>query len=215
MGLKYNASGRTYDLGGPQYTNVGGGSKRLNYIASGKTYQLGLATDSTCSQYSPLVMRINGTNHYIGRSTSGSYITSDSILTTHAIAYDSTVYSVQSDTYTANIYTIICSLTELEVSMMHDYGDSWSRTESYTSTGLEYRQSTSVSESSYGVDYQGYVVVTSYYSTVNYSNAGGGRQTLTSTNNVSYLTTTSYYGHSYNITVSTAKSASSSSHNFV
>ena len=57
MGLKYNASGRTYDLGGPQYTNIGG-SKRLNYIASGKTYQLGMATDKTCSQYSPLVMKV-------------------------------------------------------------------------------------------------------------------------------------------------------------
>lgn len=71
MGLKYNASGKTYDLSGPQYTDIRG-TKRLNYIASGKTYQLGLSTDKTCSQYSPLVMRINGTNHYIGRSTSTS-----------------------------------------------------------------------------------------------------------------------------------------------
>lgn len=83
MGLKYNASGRTYDLGGPQYTNVGGGSKRLNYIASGKTHQLGLATDKTCSQYSPLVMKVNGTNYYIGRSQSSiSYKTINTTVNT-------------------------------------------------------------------------------------------------------------------------------------
>ena len=114
MALKYLVSNTTYDFGGPQYTNIGGGSKRLNYIASGKTHQLGMATDKTCSQYSPLVMKVNGTNYYIGRSQSGSYITSDSISSTRLNTYTSGGHSTQSRTYTANIYTNIRQTKVLE-----------------------------------------------------------------------------------------------------
>ena len=205
MGLKYNASGRTYDLGGPQYTNVGGGSKRLNYIASGKTYQLGLATDSTCSQYSPLVMRINGTNHYIGRSTSESYTTSNSRSSTRLNTRTSSGYSRQSYTYGGGyIYTNIRETTGA--------GYFWGtyNSVSYTSTtGPKTEQKSIQVYNSYNFD-QGHEVYT--YITYRTRSASSSQQTLTSTSNAYYTTTMTNVA---NTTVSTSKSVSTSSHNFV
>lgn len=94
MALKYLVSNTTYDFSGSQYTNIVGGSKRLNYIASGKTHQLGLATDKTCSQYSPLIMKVNGTNHYIGRSTSGSLSSSRSTSNTYTVLNGNTYTTI-------------------------------------------------------------------------------------------------------------------------
>ena len=213
MGLKYNASGRTYDLGGPQYTNVGGGSKRLNYIASGKTYQLGLATDSTCSQYSPLVMRINGTNHYIGRSTSESYTTSNSISSTHINTRTSSGYSTQSFIYDGNyIYTIRTG--DLWTIGFSNWNINHSNTANFSDT---YTSSTSFSTQSY--NFQSYTgltygeQVTFYTSRYVYTTVdNSSQQTHRSTKNVYYTTTMTNVA---NITVSITKSASSSSHNFV
>ena len=211
MGLKYNASGRTYDLGGPQYTNVGG-SKRLNYIASGKTYQLGLATDSTCSQYSPLVMRINGTNHYIGRSTSGSYITSNSRLSTRLNTHTSSGYSTQYYTYGRNIYTIRTG--DLWTEGFSNWNINKSNTVNFNGT---YTSSTSFGTQAY--HFQSYTgltygeQVTFYTSRYVYTTVdNSSQQTHRSTKNVYYTTTMTNVA---NITVSTSKSASSSSHNFV
>jgi len=212
MALKYLVSNTTYDFGGPQYTNIGG-SKRLNYIASGKTHQLGMATDKTCSQYSPLVMKVNGTNYYIGRSQSGSYITSDSISSTRLNTYTSGEYSTQSRTYYGPaIYTNITGVSEKQNGVRGYITTIYST--SYTDTVQE--STSSYLDNWTHIDPDGfeYAQEQRYYYTYYTSNNGRiGYKTLTSTNNVYY--TTIITNGVNNTTVSTTKSASSSSHNFV
>ncbi len=82
MGLNYICSGSTYDLSSAEYTTVSDKYMRLNYIGPTKvtldsytttirsTKQIGLATDASCSQYSPLRVKVSGQEYYIGRSTS-------------------------------------------------------------------------------------------------------------------------------------------------
>lgn len=79
MGLKYICSGSTYDISGPEHEPVSNKKHRLNYVVSGSTKQIGLATNSSCTQYSPLRIKtqttIDGNNvtaFYIGRSESSS-----------------------------------------------------------------------------------------------------------------------------------------------
>lgn len=214
MALKYLVSNTTYDFGGPQYTNIGG-SKRLNYIASGKTHQLGLATDKTCSQYSPLVMKVNGTNYYIGRSQSGSYITSDSILSTRISTRTSNGYSAQSYTYDG-AKTYKCIKGRKQYQCVDHFGELQfealpETSESHFTTGYEpdnsYVATAAITQFDKHYRYTGTATIT-LYTRCEFI----GQQTLTATSNAYYTTIIT---NAVNTTVSTTKSASSSSHNFV
>ena len=152
-------------------------------------------------------MKVNGTNYYIGRSQSGSYITSDSRLSTRLNTHTSSGYSARSNTYTANIYTIIFSAVE-SIIEGHTWNPGYTRIweyQTHTSTAM-----TTFSMNIFTESYEGHHRTCTWYTD---NSSGGGRQTLTSTSNV-YYTTIITNGVS-NITVSTTKSASSSSHNFV
>lgn len=157
-------------------------------------------------------MKVNGTNYYIGRSQSGSYTTSDSILSTRANTRTSSGYSAQSYTYSRNVYTIIGYTTDFEeIFKAGYYISTYTYSNSYTVTDIDSKYYNGSYESTVRFWHAGENdgANTLYYSTV----VNRGQQTLTSTNSVYY--TTIITNGVYNITVSTAKSASSSSHNFV
>ena len=140
---------------------------------------------------------------------SGSYITSDSISSTRLNTYTSGGHSTQSRTYTANIYTNIRQTKVLESHAIDGVIVNFiPESSTYTSPYPESFYSFVHTEES--VDYPYRTFYSIFYIT---SNIGGGLHTLTSTSNV-YYTTIINNGVS-NITISTTKSASSSSHNFV
>ena len=153
-------------------------------------------------------MKVNGTNYYIGRSQSGSYITSDSILSTRISTRTLSGYSKQSNTYTANIYT---NIRQTEFVESHEIDgvivNGIPKASTYTSPYPESFYSFVHTEES--VDYPYRTFYSIFYIT---SNIGGDLHTLTSTSNAYYTTIIT---NAVNTTVSTTKSASSSSHNFV
>ena len=159
-------------------------------------------------------MRINGTNHYIGRSTSGRYITSDSRSSTRANTRTSSGYSNQSYAYNVDIYT---NVQGTKAELHHDgWGpgnSSYENSRSYTWTAPidEYKDTTSFR--TYSFDSDGLMVMYFSYYTYYGHSIGVLPGSLTSTR-YAYYTTIITNGVS-NITISTTKSASSSSHNFV
>lgn len=158
-------------------------------------------------------MRINGTNHYIGRSTSGSYTTSNSIVSTRANTRTSSGYSAQSYTYDgAIIYTIRTG--DLWTIGFSNWNIDQSNTANFNGT---YTSSTSFdTQENHFQSYTGHTYgeqVTFYTSQYVYTFVdNSSQQTHRSTKNVYYTTNMTNVA---NITVSTTKSASSSSHNFV
>lgn len=156
-------------------------------------------------------MRINGTNHYIGRSTSGSYITSNSRLSTRLNTYTSGGYSAQYHTYTTIVYTnkyFISRDTYLgQYLAEHDSeSHSW-----YSDSGIYTDTASKNNYNTWSLSFDDWNR-SSWYATEQTYSISSGRETLTSTKNVYYATTMTNVA---NITVSTTKSASSSSHNFV
>lgn len=204
MGLKYNASGNTYDLSGPQYTDIRG-AKRLNYIASGKTYQLGLATDSTASQYSPLKMKVSDSTYYIGRSQSNS--TSKSYTTNFTSRYGYTEKT--------NVYKLDTDRQYVFESFRSEYyydDGRFYKSESYTTSLTAY----------YGATYATFTrTVTGRWSDYNEGgdyDKGGPLYEITSNWTEPcylYLQSTTYIYCTKTITTSSSTSSSTSANNFV
>lgn len=151
-------------------------------------------------------MKVNGTNYYIGRSQSGSYITSDSILSTRLNTYTSGGYSTQYHTYNGGTnYAGTRQTSGTGTYLAYPQHPIYSyATESFTSTApiINYAEPAKAS-------YLNSTWTFTFRTWSGYSYL----VTLTSTNNVYY--TTIITNGVNNTTVSTTKSASSSSHNFV